>query len=364
MSAVPAIGSRRGTVKILPFLCSLLISTTIHTLFLWHWSLTLGRESPAPAIFTTQLHARSPLPSDGKPSAPENEGRMRSLPQQQQKLSPPRDKTDQSNPSAATGERSSSATGVTAPQANGEGSASTGIGGPAPGGGAGTGTGGKFSGQQGNGPSTPGKPGAGGKDGSTGTAPSTASTPIPEPPPHLYRYRFSASYFVKVDHYVLEGMNIPGTELCIAGDQLRTRGAITITQLMTDRSKCRVRTRGDEEKEICPPEAKSEVVAFQGILSSPINYRVNTCLEYDKSHCRVIRRGTDQEREYCKVNFKYEGVWAEGTIVDYKCTKSEIVTYSHPLEYNIRYMVEIARNDDDRIRSREVYRVKQSIPQC
>jgi hypothetical protein len=159
-------------------------------------------------------------------------------------------------------------------------------------------------------------------------------------------------------------MNIPGTELCLAGDQLRTKGEITITQLETDRSKCRVRTRGDEEKEFCPPEARREVVAFHGVLSSPVNYHVNKCLAYDTSNCRIIRAGTDREREFCKVNFKYEGVWESGTKFEHKCTKSEIVTHSHPLVFNIRYMIEVGTNDDDRIRSREVYRVKQSIPAC
>ena len=167
---------------------------------------------------------------------------------------------------------------------------------------------------------------------------------------------------MEVDHYVLEGMNIPGTDLCIAGDQMRTKGPMTLTQVNTDYSKCRIRTRGDREWEICPPEARSEVVVFKGHLTSPLSYSVNTCREYDKSHCRVRGLGTDREREYCKVDYKYQGVWAADTILEYKCTNSETVTYRHSLAYNIRYMVEIPRND--RIVSREVHRVTQSIPQC
>jgi hypothetical protein len=41
---------------------------------------------------------------------------------------------------------------------------------------------------------------------------------------------------------------------------------------------------------------------------------------------------------------------------------SEMVTHRHPLEYNIRYMVKVERND--RIISREIHRIKQSIPEC
>ena len=157
-------------------------------------------------------------------------------------------------------------------------------------------------------------------------------------------------------------MNIPGTDVCITGDQLRTKRPVTITQLKTDHSKCRIRKRGDEETEFCPPEARSEVVALQGYLAAPVSYSVQTCREYDTSHCRVYKRGQDREREYCKVDFKYEGVWAADTIFQYKCINSESVTYRHPVEYNIRYMVDVARND--RIISREVHRVTQSIPQC
>jgi hypothetical protein len=203
-------------------------------------------------------------------------------------------------------------------------------------------------------------PGGSGKTDSAAAKSSAASAPIPEPPQH--RYRIYGAYYPEVDHYVLEGMNIPGTDLCVAGDQLRTRGPITITELKTDHTKCRIRTRGDEEKEICPPGARSQVVVFRGYLAVPLSYQVNTCRKYDTSHCRIIGLGTDREREYCRVNFKYEGLWVADTVFEYRCTHSEIVTHRHPLEYNIRYIVEVERND--RIISREIHRIKQSIPLC
>ncbi len=206
-----------------------------------------------------------------------------------------------------------------------------------------------------------GPPGTGGKTVAEGIATPSASTVIPEPPEH--RYRVYGSYFAEVDHYVIEGMNIPATDLCVAGDQLSTLGPITITQVKTDRSKCWVRTRGDEEREFCPPSARSQIVAFKGHLVTPVSYSVNTCREYDTSHCRIRGAGTDREREVCKrLNFKYEGVWASDTMFDYKCTKSEVVTHRHPLQYNIRYLVDVHRGDSTR--SKEIHRVTQSIPQC
>jgi hypothetical protein len=184
---------------------------------------------------------------------------------------------------------------------------------------------------------------------------------IPELPQSYYRYR-GGTYFVDVDHYLLDGKSIPATNLCVDGDRLRTRVPITMTQLKTDHSQCRVIQRGDETKEICPPQSRSEEVVFEGHVSAPLSYTVNTCLEYDKSHCRIKGLGTDREQEFCKVNFKYEGIWAPGTIYDYRCISSERITQQYPLQYNIRYMVDVERNE--RIISREIHRITQTIPHC
>ena len=334
----------------------LLISIAIHALFLWRWSLTPLCEPPSPSSIKTRLLSSSFLHLPGKTSAPGNQPRaiLGNLLSRQGKTSP-QERTDQSS---AGGERTFPATGGTSFPDGG--TLSAGVGSPSATGGTSAGAGGTSSAAQGESSGTQGATGGGGTTASAGTKTSAASTPIPEPP--LHRYRLYNTYYVEVDHYVLEGMNIPGTDLCIAGDQLRTKGPITITQVKTDHSKCRIRTRGDEEKEICPPGARSEVVFFQGQLTSPLSYSVNTCREYDKSHCRVRGLGTDREREYCKVDFKYQGVWAADTTFEYKCTNSETVTYRHPLVYNIRYLVEFER--DDRIVSKEVHRITQSIPQC
>ena len=340
----------------------LLMSIAIHALFLWRWSLTPLCEPPSPSSVKTRLLSSSFLHLPGETSAPGSQplAVLGKLLSRQGKPSP-QERTDQPNASSAGAEGTSSSTGETSFPDGG--TLSAGVGSPSATGGTSAGGGGTSAEAQGEFSGTQGGSGGGGKTASTGTKTSAASTPIPELSPHYYRYRLNNSYFVEVDHYVLEGMNIPGTDLCIAGDQLRTKGPITITQVKTDHSKCRVRTRGDEEKEICPPEARSEVVFFQGQLNSPLSYSVNTCREYDKSHCHVRGLGTDREREYCKVDFKYQGVWAADTILEYKCTNSETVTYRHPLEYKIRYMVEVEKAEE-RVVSREVHRVTQSISQC
>jgi hypothetical protein len=167
---------------------------------------------------------------------------------------------------------------------------------------------------------------------------------------------------LEIDRYMIQGQSIAGTELCIAGDQLRTKQSFLISQIVTDYSKCRIRKRGDEEVEICQPDAKSEVVVFDGHLTSPISYGVNVCLDYDKSHCRIRKRGDDQI-EICQVDFNYEGLWAKGTIFEYRCTKSETQIQRHPLRYIIRYMAEIAAGEEIK-RPKEKYRVTKSIPQC
>jgi hypothetical protein len=304
----------------------------------------LSSEKPSPGRDKDSLVQGKPFAPLGKPSSQE--------------------KTDQPNPSIAAGEGTTAAGATVSPTTEGTsfpdgGTLAAGVGNSSSAGGTSVEAGGTSFAGQGESSGTQGASGGGGKTASAGTKSSAASTPIPEPP--LHRYRLYNTYYVELDHYVLEGMNIPGTDLCVAGDQVRTKGPMTITQVKTDHSKCRVTGRGDEEKEICPPSARSEVVVFVGYLTSPLTYNVNTCREYDTSHCRVRGLGTDRELEYCKVDFKYQGVWAADTIFEYKCTNSETVTYRHPLVYNIRYLVEFER--DDRIVSKEVHRITQSIPQ-
>jgi hypothetical protein len=206
----------------------LLISIAIHTLFLWRWSLTPLCEPPDPSTLTARLLSSSLLPSPDKPSAPGGHSPApQGQPLSRQGKPSPQERTDQPNASSAGREGTSPTTGGTSFPDGG--TLSAGGGSPSATGGASPGAGGTSSAAQGGTAGTQGGSGGGGKTDSVGTKTSTATTPIPEPPPH--RYRLYNTYYVEVDHYVLEGMNIPGTDLCIAGDQLRTKGPITSLKL-------------------------------------------------------------------------------------------------------------------------------------
>ena len=168
--------------------------------------------------------------------------------------------------------------------------------------------------------------------------------------------------YYDVDSYILEGVHVRGTNLCIDGGQLRTYEPITISDWVTDRSLCRIITRGDQEKEICPPAATKSVIRYAGHLRTPLSHSQNVCLLYDNSNCRIFRGGTDKEREICRP-VRYEGVWAIGTNFDYKCQTSEIRTYYHPIEYTVRHLVDI-ETSDGKYHRKELRRVRHPIPQC
>ena len=189
-----------------------------------------------------------------------------------------------------------------------------------------------------------------------------------------FRSRFDdGGIYPEIDSYVLYGVDkqmgipVPGTEVCVEGDQLHTKERTTITEIKTDHSKCRVVELGDRVplKEICPPEAHTRIVHINHYASSPLVYTVRTCLEYDRSHCYDAGFGGDTEREVCRVDFRYEGIWAEGTIFDYKCAKSEARTYRHPLQYEIRWILEyhIAGTDSD-LGKRQIYQETRTVEPC
>ena len=168
--------------------------------------------------------------------------------------------------------------------------------------------------------------------------------------------------YYDVDSYILEGVHVRGTNLCIDGAHLRTNEPITIIDLVTDRSLCRITQRGDELKEICPPAATKSVIRYAGHLRTPLSYSQNVCLVYDNSNCRIVRGGTDKEREICRP-VPYEGIWAMGTNFEYICQTSEVRTYNHPLEYTVRHLVDY-ETSDGKYRRKELRRVQHPIPQC
>ncbi len=158
-------------------------------------------------------------------------------------------------------------------------------------------------------------------------------------------------------------INVPGREVCFEGEFIRSKEATTIAEVKTDYSMCRYLDFGDEAVSVkCPPEAHTQISHHNSYLSSPLIYSLRTCQEYDTSNCYVT---TDQEteREMCRIDFEYEGIWAEGTKFFYRCSKSESRTYRQPIEYNIRWFMEVYIEERG-IRRREVLCETRAVPTC
>src|SRR5687768_4092753 len=114
----------------------------------------------------------------------------------------------------------------------------------------------------------------------------------------------------------------------------------------------------------CPKEAYSTEVTYNNYLSSPVNYSANVCTAYDRSSCyRDAKDGDSPEREICRVPGKYDGIWAQGTIFYYPCAKSTSQNFSHPLQYEIRYL-QLIEFPEERMRRRLVHREKRSLALC
>jgi hypothetical protein len=163
-----------------------------------------------------------------------------------------------------------------------------------------------------------------------------------------------------------QAINVPGTDVCIDGNQLRSKEQFTIAETKTNFDKCWIRDLGgDKEKLICPREAETQVVHFNHYLVSPLVYTVRTCLLYDKANCYMRYADDSPEREMCRIDFQYEGIWADDTMFHYKCARSQPNTYRHSLQYTVRWFMEILqRGEPERLRKREVYRETRSVPRC
>ena len=179
----------------------------------------------------------------------------------------------------------------------------------------------------------------------------------------------AGAIYPDIDKYVLYAadkrtpINVLGTDVCIEGEFLRSKEAATIAEIKTDYSKCRYLDFGDESVSVkCPPEAQTRIIHHNSYLSTPLVYNVRSCLEYDTSNCYLT---TDQEteREMCRIDFEYEGLWAEGTKFFHKCSKSESRTYRQPLEYNVRWFMEVYIEERG-LRRREVLRETRAVPGC
>lgn len=171
---------------------------------------------------------------------------------------------------------------------------------------------------------------------------------------------------MRIDTYSLQAgnirRNIPGTDVCIDGDQLRTKEPLSITQIVTDNSKCYMIDRGDRERRFCPSDSRSEVMLYEGHLSSPVTSSVNICREYDDSNCKIYQRESSERKICSRHDFEYKGVWATGTLFKYKCVKWNTTIHRQPLQYTIRYLIPFEYAE--RTKLREVYRVTKALEQC
>ena len=332
----------------------LLVSITAHIVFLWQLSLApLSRHLVSP--FKIDLLASASLQEGTSASDTPDRTSGPALPQTSSRvMRGPSGNAASSGSSSADGTTSAGDV-VSSPgggiAVGGDGSSSTSAG-RSSGGGAASGGGAKSSGLPGTSSNT-----AGAK-----LSPFPKETPAIDTILPKVRHPNHGDVYYDVDSYILEGIHVRGTNLCIDGGQLRTREPITITDWVTDRSLCRITIRGDEQKEICPPAATKSVIRYAGHLRTPLSHSQNVCLVYDHSNCRIIRGGTDKEREICRP-VPYEGVWAMGTIFDYRCQTSEIRTYHHPVEYTVRHLVDI-ETSDGRYHRKELRRMQHPIPQC
>lgn len=344
----------------------LLGSITAHTICLWQWSLTplfrpsfpplkidlLGSASLLEGTSASDIPVRDPEPP--RTTFPQTRARVTYGPSGTA-ASSASETTSSSETSAADG--TNLAGGIVSSPAGGiplgtEGGYSTSPGVSSGAGSASTG-GGKSS----------ALPGTSSPPGGAKRSPMEKETPSIDTILPKLTHPFHGDVYFDVDSYILEGVRVLAVNLCIDGDQLRTNDPVTLTDSVTDRSLCRVRTRGDEEKEFCPPAATKTVVRYAGHLRTPLGHSQNICLVYDNSNCRILGAGTDKEREICRPPARYEGVWALGTNFDYRCQTSEVRTYRHPLEFTVRHLVDI-ETADGRYHRHELRRVRHAIPQC
>lgn len=163
---------------------------------------------------------------------------------------------------------------------------------------------------------------------------------------------FEAEYgsYLDPDHYSLPlpgapppgiDLPVPGTDVCIDGDQLRTKQPITLIEWITDYSKCIVIEFSDTDEEYCPSSAETEVVVFKGHLVSPLIYSEEVCIEY----------------------YEEEPIFDEDGVGKTLCTKWETRTRRHPLQYTVRHIKSMGEVGDEEVYVEE-NRVILFVPHC
>lgn len=206
---------------------------------------------------------------------------------------------------------------------------------------------------------------------SAGDGRSTAERYAIAVPPAIQRTTspYESEVYTEVDFYTLftadfrTAVNVPANQVCVDGSILRTYERQILSHSVTDISKCRYEDYSDQDVMRCPKEAHTTIVTYNNHLSSPLSYSVNMCLAYDKSSCYWNFPDDGPEREICKVQGKYEGIWAQGTIRYYPCAQSTSRIFSHSLQYEVRFVQDV-EFPETRMRKRIVQREKRSVPQC
>ena len=238
----------------------------------------------------------------------------------------------------------------------------------------GSGSGGTGVGPPGNGgQATGGGSGTGQSGGQVGAAPAASRPAVIPPiviPPSISGSAAShegAIYF-EVDVYVLfapgatMGVTIPGNEICQEGNRIRTIVPFESVEKKTDISKCQILDYGEDRREECLPGAHS-VVKSSYHLSSPINYSVNSCLVYDRSSCEWPDEGDGREKQVCKAPSGYEGIWAADTQFHQRCANRESQSYTHPLQYQVRFLRDVEYQERS-VSRRVLLRESRSILPC
>ena len=62
----------------------------------------------------------------------------------------------------------------------------------------------------------------------------------------------------------------------------------------------------------------------------------------------------------------YQGIWHANTLFDYRCIKSQTRQYTHPFQYDVRYLRDIESGTGSRMDyTRQILlSVKRTIPPC
>ena len=203
-------------------------------------------------------------------------------------------------------------------------------------------------------------------------APSAAEGSVITIPPAIQRTTspYESEVYAEADFYTLftpdlrVSVNVPGNEACLDGEILRTHERKILTQRVTDISKCRYELQGDDQERMrCPPEAHTTIVTYDNYFSSPIKYTVNVAQLTTGRVVTLTCAMTDRTRKSAASAEITKGSGPPARCSTILCMKSSSQSFSHPLQYEVRF-VQIIEFPDARMRRRVVLREKRSVAPC